>query len=98
MACGLPVVTTDVGGNAEVVTDAKLGSLVPFGQQERLSQAIADALGREWDRDAIAAYAKGNSWERSVRTLADEFAAIAARQAAMSARLQGSPAKPLLRS
>jgi len=98
MACGLPVVTTEVGGNAEVVADAKLGELVPFGQSERLSQAIADALVREWDRDAIVAYAKGNSWERSVRTLADEFTAIAARQAGMSARPQGSPAKPLLRS
>jgi glycosyltransferase involved in cell wall biosynthesis len=98
MACGLPVVTTDVGGNAEVVADAKLGTLVPFGEPERLSQAIAEAVVRDWDRDAIVAYAKGNSWERSVRTLVDEFTAIAARQAGMSARPQGSPAKPLLRS
>jgi hypothetical protein len=63
-----------------------------------LSQAIADALVRDWDREAIVAYAKGNSWERSVRTLVEEFTAIAARQAGMSARPQGSPAKPLLRS
>ena len=98
MACGLPVVTTDVGGNAEVVADAKLGTLVPFGQAERLSQAIADALVREWDRDVIMAYAKGNSWERSVKTLTDEFTAIAARQAGMGVRRQGSPAKRLLRS
>jgi glycosyltransferase involved in cell wall biosynthesis len=98
MACGLPVITTEVGGNAEVVSDAKLGTLVPFGQPERLSQAIADALVREWDRDAIVAYARGNNWERGVRALADEFTAIAARQSAMSARPQGSPAKPLLRS
>src|SRR5205823_5594393 len=72
MACGLPVVTTEVGGNAEVVAHATLGILVPFEQPERLTHAIADALVREWNRDAIVAYAESNSWERRVRTLAEE--------------------------
>jgi glycosyltransferase involved in cell wall biosynthesis len=98
MACGLPVVTTEVGGNAEVVADAKLGTLVPFGQPEQLKQAIADALVREWDRDCIVAHAEANSWEGSVRILVDEFAAIAARQAGTGVRANGSAAKPLLRS
>ncbi len=98
MACGLPVVTTDVGGNAEVVANANLGMLVPFGDPDRLAQAIADALVRDWDRDAIVAYAESNSWERCVRTLAGEFAAIAARHAATDAHRCSSPGKPLLRS
>ena len=98
MACGLPVVTTDVGGNAEVVANANLGLLVPFGDPERLAQAIADALVRDWDRDAIVAYAESNSWERCVRTLAGEFAAIAVRHAATDAHRCSSPGKPLLRS
>jgi len=98
MACGLPVVTTDVGGNAEVVANANLGILVPFGDPERLAQAIADALVRDWDRNAIVAYAESNSWERCVRTLAGEFAAIAVRNAATNAHRRGSPGKPLLRS
>jgi glycosyltransferase involved in cell wall biosynthesis len=98
MACGLPVVTTDVGGNGEVVANANLGMLVPFGDPDRLAQAIADALVRDWDRDAIVAYAESNSWERCVRTLVDEFAAIAVRHAAMDAHRRGSPGKPLLRS
>jgi len=92
------VVATDVGGNAEVVANAGLGILVPFGQPERLTQAIADALTRDWDRDLIVAYAERNSWERRVRTLADEFAAIAARHAGTNIRQQSSPAKPALRS
>jgi len=98
MACGLPVVTTDVGGNAEVVANANLGMLVPFGDPDRLAQAITDALVRDWDRDAIVAYAESNSWERCVRTLAGEFAAIAVRHAATDAHRRGSPGKPLLRS
>ena len=98
MACGLPVVTTDVGGNAEVVANAKLGILVPFGQPERLTEAIADALVRDWDRDAIMTYAESNSWERRVRTLAEEFAAITVHQAGADVRSHASPIKPLLRS
>jgi glycosyltransferase involved in cell wall biosynthesis len=98
MACGLPVVTTDVGGNSEVVANANLGMLVPFGNPDRLAQAIADALVRDWDRDAIVAYAESNSWERCVRTLAEEFAAIAVRHAAPDIRPRASPGKPLLRS
>jgi len=91
MACGLPVVTTEVGGNAEVVAHATLGILVPFEQPERLTHAIADALVREWNRDAIVAYAESNSWERRVRTLAEEFVAITMHDAEADVRPQGSP-------
>jgi len=34
MACGLPVITTEVGGNKEVVNDPRLGTVVPFGDSE----------------------------------------------------------------
>ena len=98
MACGLPVVTTDVGGNAEVVAAATLGILVPFGQADKLEQAIADALRRQWDRDAIVAYAESNGWDRRVSTLVDEFAAIVARHAGTKAPEQVPPAKPSLLS
>jgi len=94
MACGLPVVTTDVGGNAEVVADATLGILVPFGEAQQLSQAIADALRRDWDRDAIVAYAASHSWDRRVSTLADEFAAMVLCDAGTSAPECASPSKP----
>src|SRR5437879_12321895 len=90
MACGLPVVTTDVGGNAEIVTNQNLGILVPFGDADRLAQAIADALVRDWDRDAIVAYHASNSWERRGRALADEFAGIAVRHGGANTRRRGS--------
>jgi glycosyltransferase involved in cell wall biosynthesis len=78
MACGLPVVTTAVGGNAEVVSDACLGALVPLGDRERLTAALRDALTRAWNRDAIVAHAQAHGWESRVKVLCDEFQAIAA--------------------
>lgn len=76
MACGLPVVTTDVGGNGEVVTDPALGTLVPFGDAAALQEALAGALDRTWDRAAIRAWAERNSWDERVATLVAEFEAL----------------------
>ena len=44
-----------------------------------------------WIRDAIVAYAESNSWERRVRTLAEEFVAITMHDAEADVRPQGSP-------
>lgn len=76
MACTLPVVTTDVGGNAEVVCAASLGTIVPFGDADALSQALADALRKDWDRAAIRRYAEANHWQTRVDILVDEFTKI----------------------
>jgi glycosyltransferase involved in cell wall biosynthesis len=78
MACGLPVVTTDVGGNAEIVSDKQLGSVVPFGDRERLTVALSAALDRDWNRDAIVAFAEANSWDHRVERLIEEFVGIVA--------------------
>ncbi len=40
MACGLPVITTDVGGNAELVRDGELGLVVPPRNPPVLAAAI----------------------------------------------------------
>jgi teichuronic acid biosynthesis glycosyltransferase TuaC len=77
MACGLPVVTTDVGGNREVVRDASLGVVVPFGDAQLLAGALAAALGRNWDRAAIRRYAEENSWGERVERLCGHFQGLA---------------------
>ncbi len=73
MACGLSVVATDVGGNAEVVNDAALGEVVPFGDPPALRRAISDALTRPRDPAAIRRYAQANSWDPRVAVLVEEF-------------------------
>jgi len=40
MACGLPVIATDVGGNPELVSPDKTGTLVPPADQEKMAQAL----------------------------------------------------------
>jgi len=45
MASGLPVVTTRVGGNPEVVVDGDTGLLVPVGDAEALASAMGALLG-----------------------------------------------------
>src|SRR5690606_32018562 len=76
MACGLPVVASDVGGNAEVVCDPRYGSIYDFAADDALFQALSDALERDWDRTAIVDYARANGWEQRVRQLTDAFLAI----------------------
>jgi glycosyltransferase involved in cell wall biosynthesis len=81
MACGLPVVTTRVGGNAEVVAREDLGILIEHGDQSALAAAMAAALEKTWDRNAILAYARDNTWETRVAVLVEEFQRIGDRTA-----------------
>jgi teichuronic acid biosynthesis glycosyltransferase TuaC len=80
MACGLPVITTEVGGNKEVVNDPSLGSVVPFGDSESLRVAIIQGLETAWDRPLIIHYAQENSWDSRVKILLEEFQQIASRK------------------
>ncbi|WFP50725.1 glycosyltransferase [Methylomonas sp. EFPC3] len=73
MACGLPVVTTDVGGNREVVCSSDLGIVVRFGDRQALQDAVDAALAANWNREAIIEYARQNSWDGRVEILLSEF-------------------------
>lgn len=95
MACGLPVVTTDVGGNREVVCNDRLGTVVPFGDPGALQAALHDALGRDWDRAAIRAHARANDWEARVDALCAAFdEMLRARVAAASGITEGGVRGP----
>jgi glycosyltransferase involved in cell wall biosynthesis len=52
MACGKPVVASNVGGVSELVDD-RSGILVPPGDPKALCEALLQAAGRSWDAGVI---------------------------------------------
>ena len=73
MACGLPVITTRVGGNAEVVRTPDTGTLVEYWDGPAFQNALHDALQRRWDHDAIIEYACANAWDERIEQLMHEL-------------------------
>jgi teichuronic acid biosynthesis glycosyltransferase TuaC len=73
MACGLPVVTTDVGGNPQVVCRDELGSIVPYWDENAFEIAVRNGLEQEWNREAIVDYARSNSWNARVARQIAEY-------------------------
>ena len=73
LACGVPVVSTWVGGNPEVVRDGHDGFLVPFFDTAAFTAAVVRALEREWDRAAIARRTAARSWQDVAVAVAAEL-------------------------
>ena len=68
MACGTPVVATDVGGIGEILPDFA-GHLVPVQDVPTLAATIDKTLASAWDRERIVAYMKPFDWGVNVRAL-----------------------------
>ena len=64
MACGLPVVTTDVGSIGEIVSDGETGVLVKPEDAQALRRAIEKLLGDEAMRRALGEAAAARARER----------------------------------
>jgi teichuronic acid biosynthesis glycosyltransferase TuaC len=76
LACGRPVVATDVGGVREILTSERLGLLVAPEDAEAFGAAVEDALGRPWDTAAIEAVGKSRDWAAVARDVLNEFDSI----------------------
>ena len=74
MACGLPVIATDVGGNSELVDDGSTGILVPPGNVPALAAAIA-GLADDGKRAAAMGRAGRQRVERefSLAAMVDQY-------------------------
>jgi 2-deoxystreptamine N-acetyl-D-glucosaminyltransferase/2-deoxystreptamine glucosyltransferase len=82
MAAGVPVIATDIPGNASLVRDGDSGMLVPIGDHAALARALQRVSGdvplRARMRDAGLRIARDHSWDRTAElTLAGLERAIA---------------------
>ena len=85
LACGRPVVATNVGGIPEIMSD-ECGRLVPPREPAELAQALASVLDRSWDAKAISAYG-GRSWSTVAAEMLEIFEKLVSNsQAALHAR------------
>lgn len=78
LACGTPVVATDVGAVPEMLDGGRYGRIVPVNDLPRLKQALEEALNRNWDRAAIAKWGQSRDWNHVAAEVLDEMRAIVA--------------------
>lgn len=82
-ACALPIVATDVGGNAEIVAGGETGLLVASGDSAAMGRALVD-LGRDPARRRRMGEA-ARAWvcsEGTIEAMAGRYAALYGRGAA----------------
>jgi len=63
MACGTPVVASNIPGNAEVVADSAAGEVVEQNTPTHFAQSIQRVLGSKRSRAETRAYAENFSWD-----------------------------------
>lgn len=78
LACGIPVIATNVGGIPEVVEDKKSGLLIDTGDVDSLISAIESLLQDKEKRKEMGAYGRSSieqkfSWSRSAKALKELY-------------------------
>lgn len=68
LACGTPVVATDVWGTPEVLTSPELGVLVSR-TVESIKEGITLSFEKRWDRALLSNYARSFTWENVAKSV-----------------------------
>jgi teichuronic acid biosynthesis glycosyltransferase TuaC len=79
LACGTPVVTSDVGGAREVIDRPAAGRLVPR-DPAAIAEAVRDLLADPPDQAAVRESALRFSWEKNGAELAAHLAGLAGKE------------------
>jgi len=66
LACGIPVVATNVNGIPEILDNEGLGIMVERSP-EGFSQGILEAFSKTWDRDFILSCGRRRTWDNVAR-------------------------------
>jgi glycosyltransferase involved in cell wall biosynthesis len=64
LACGTPVIATDVGAVRDILTVPGAGCIVPRKQVGPLKEGIKKVLATKWDPESVLAASKVRSWEQ----------------------------------
>lgn len=89
LACGVPIVVTDIAGQADLVREAQCGLVVPPGDPRSLAEAVAYLYSHPDERMAMGRRGRelverAHSWDQRARAIADiveEFLTVAGEHA-----------------
>ncbi|HSX98714.1 MAG TPA: glycosyltransferase [Streptomyces sp.] len=84
MACGVPVVATDVGGHRDTVFDGVTGRLVPAADHGAIAEAVRDVLADEGLRRTMGAAGRERvlaryTWQRVADGVEEVYQRVTAR-------------------
>jgi len=71
LACGRPVITSDVPSARDCVCDPRYGKVVEPNTPEAFAAAMIQAESCEYDPAVIRSYAEQHSWDKWARTMMD---------------------------
>lgn len=66
MACGAPVVATNIGGIPEIITRPEAGVIIPERTPEALASGIRQIIAHPPDRTATRAHAEAHGWDEVI--------------------------------
>jgi glycosyltransferase involved in cell wall biosynthesis len=75
IACGLPCITTPVGGNPDIINSREVGSLVS-PNVESMTEAIAAGLSQSWDTVRISEHGRRRTWQTVAEECRNHLSAI----------------------
>jgi teichuronic acid biosynthesis glycosyltransferase TuaC len=84
MACGTPVIASNIWGNPEVVQAPASGVLMEQNTPEGIASAVRSLFANLPARVATRAYAEGFSWEDTTRAQIALFRGVVARRPSLS--------------
>jgi PST family polysaccharide transporter len=87
LACGTPVVATDVGAVRQMIDSDRYGSVVPVRDGEALAEALRAALTGRWDHEAISARGRSRSWSLVAEEVLEQMRAVLAERSGKEAEL-----------
>jgi len=76
LACGTPVVASDVGAVRDILPEPEVGRIVPPQEVEPLRGALADVLNRDWDQKEIVRASGVKSWDEVAKDVQNVFCKV----------------------